>query len=51
MSTKSLLKTYIKQAKEYRKILQKVNENGRHSAKISKIDEKLRQAEKALQNL
>jgi len=48
MSTKALLQTYIKQGKEYKKMLQKVNFNGRHSAKISIVENKIRKAQTAL---
>jgi len=51
MSTKALLKTYIKQGKEYKKMLQKVNTNGRHTSKISKIDEKLKKAQCELRSM
>lgn len=48
MSTKALLKTYIKQGSEYKKMFEQLNVNGQHSAKISKINEKLQKAKKAL---
>lgn len=51
MAAKSLLKTYIKQGTEYKKLLEKVNSHGKHSAKIAKIEEKIRRAKKAIKAL
>lgn len=51
MSAKALLQTYLKQGKEYRKMLEKVNYNGCHSSKIKDIDRKLKKAAKTLKNI
>ncbi|MGI6064914.1 MAG: hypothetical protein ACOYI2_00300 [Bacillota bacterium] len=51
MDRKALIKTYIKQGKEYQKMLEKVNLNGRHSAKIAVIKQKLARAERALKKV
>lgn len=51
MSSKFLLKTYIKQGREYKKILQQANFNGKNNYKITTIDEKLKKAELLLKAL
>ncbi|MGI6712155.1 MAG: hypothetical protein ACOX4L_05420 [Bacillota bacterium] len=50
MSKAALLQIYIKQGQEYKKMLKKVNTNGCHSAKIKKIDQQIKRAEKALKS-
>lgn len=51
MSAKALLQTYIKQGKEYKKMLERVNANGNHTAKIKTIDEKLKKAAQTLKRI
>jgi hypothetical protein len=51
MSAKALLQTYIIQGKEYKKMLEKVNYNGCHTAKIKAIDKKLKIAAKTLKQI
>lgn len=48
MSTKSLLQTYIKQGKAYKKMLETVNANGNYTSKIKIIDTNLKIARKRL---
>jgi hypothetical protein len=51
MSNKVLLQTYIKQGKEYRKILEKANGHGKHTSKIKDIDLRLKQAAQRLKRI
>jgi len=51
MSAKALLQTYIKQGREYKKMLEKVNYNGCHTSKIKAIDQKLKIAAKTLKKI
>ncbi|MGI6683945.1 MAG: hypothetical protein ACOX47_00265 [Bacillota bacterium] len=51
MSAKALLQIYIKQGKEYKKMLEKVNYNGCHTSKIKAIDQRLKKAAKTLKQI
>jgi len=48
MNRESLLKIYIKQGKEYKKMLERVNYHGKHTSSIKVIDEKLKMAAQTL---
>lgn len=51
MSSKAMLETYLHQGKEYKKLLEKVNHNGRYNGKIKKINEKLKIAAQNLKKM
>lgn len=51
MSAKALLQTYIKQGKEYKKMLEKANCHGKHTSNIKAIDEKLKIAAQTLKRI
>lgn len=51
MSAKAMLKTYIKQGKQYKNILEKANSHGKHTSNIKIIDEKLKIAAQTLKRI
>ncbi|MEL7563912.1 MAG: hypothetical protein AAGU27_03380 [Dehalobacterium sp.] len=51
MDRRALLKTYIEQGKEYKKMLERVNHHGKHSSNIKVIEEKLKIAAQTLKRI